>query len=63
MYLELSDGTKEWPGKSVLLEVFYSDQTSEMTLTSFKEAVPLEAVEWLIARAKEVLPPKAKGAE
>lgn len=38
-------------------EVFYSDVTHEMTLSTFQAALPLSVLEWLIASAKQHLPP------
>lgn len=55
MYLEVSDDPK---GRSVLLEIFYSDRTREMTISVFSRDVPLEAVEWAISAAKKRLPPE-----
>lgn len=54
MYLELFEGTQEG---ALLAEVFYSDQTHTMAFTAFREDLPLEAVEWIIAQAKVRLPP------
>ena len=44
-------------GSNVVAEVFYSDQNSEMTLTSFENDIPLEQIEQLIEAAKRKLPP------
>ena len=38
-------------------EIFYAAETREMTITIFKNDLPLEAVEMLIDRAKRDLPP------
>lgn len=57
MFLELYDGTDA--SGECLAEIFYSDQTNDMVFTGFKEDLPLQAVEWLIAQAKALLPPKA----
>jgi len=51
MYLELKDGS------NVVAEVFYSDQNSEMTFTTFENSIPLEQIEQLIEAAKRKLPP------
>ena len=53
MALELVDAS----GGETVAEVFYSDATGRMTLTTFRRDLPLEAAEWLIARAKASLPP------
>lgn len=53
MYLELIESST---GK-VVAEVFYSDVTNAMTLTTFTQDLPLSAVEWLIECAKSDLPP------
>ena len=57
MYLEVSGSSA---GNDVLLEIFYSDQTKEMTLNVFAKDVPLDVVEYAIARAKKRLPPAEK---
>jgi hypothetical protein len=54
MYLELID---ESTGDEVA-EVFYSDTTHEMTISIFKQELPLRVVESLIDRAKHDLPPE-----
>lgn len=59
MYLELFHGDAKFPGQEPLAEIFYSDKGGSMVVTTFSEAVPLEAVEWLIAEAKTQLPPMA----
>lgn len=56
MSLELSQIRDEL--ETIVVEVFYSDQTGEMSLSTFEPMVPLEAVEWLIAQAKVRLPPQ-----
>ncbi len=40
----------------VVAEVFYSDVTHLMTLSTFRPELPLEVVEALIERAKHLLP-------
>ncbi|HSM41926.1 MAG TPA: hypothetical protein VK862_14330 [Afifellaceae bacterium] len=47
---ELADVT------NALLEIFYSDETEEMTLSTLRPDVPLEVVEWAIPIARERLP-------
>ncbi|MGN7770161.1 hypothetical protein [Phyllobacterium sp. 22552] len=54
MYIEvIEDGDQN----RIVLEIFYSDITHEMTLVNTKPDVPLAVVEWAIAVAKERLPP------
>lgn len=55
MYLELNDGSME---TMPLGEVFYSDVDNSMTLSTFGNSLPLDAVEWMIGEAKRRLPPK-----
>jgi hypothetical protein len=43
-----------------VLEVFYSDETDKMTLTAFRSAIPLEAVEWVTHAARTRLPPSMR---
>jgi hypothetical protein len=57
IYLELNDVTDR---TETILEIFCSDQTNEMTLSAFREYVPIEAVEWAIQQAKIRLPPTRK---
>ena len=52
MYLELSS-----PDGNAVLEIFYSDETGDMTVNAIQESIPLDIVEWLIAEAKRRLPP------
>jgi hypothetical protein len=55
MYLELTrDGQQ-----GEVAEVFYADETGEFSLTTFGNAVPLAAIEWLIDRSRALLPPVA----
>ena len=56
MYLEVTDTQDE----SDVLEVFYSDQTDQMTFTAYRWDIPLEVVEWAVTLAKERLIPTAK---
>jgi hypothetical protein len=56
MYLEVTD-TQTEPD---VLEVFYSDQTDQMTFTAYRWDIPLELVEWAVTLAKERLIPTAK---
>lgn len=52
MYLEMSEAG----GKSGIAEVFYSDQTGDFVLNTFGHDVPLEAIEWIAAKARTELP-------
>ncbi|CDX47068.1 conserved hypothetical protein [Mesorhizobium sp. ORS 3359] len=52
MYLELADQHQRIVG-----EIFFSDVDGKMTVTLSQPEVPLEVVEWMIARAKVRLPP------
>lgn len=52
MYLEMS----ETGAKAGVAEIFYADQNHKFVLNTFGNDVPLEALEWLIAKAKEMLP-------
>ncbi|HYD89597.1 MAG TPA: hypothetical protein VEA80_19105 [Vitreimonas sp.] len=56
MYLEVTD-TQDEPD---VLEVFYSDQTDQMTFTAYRGDIPLEVVEWAVTLAKERLIPTAR---
>ncbi len=58
MFLEVSDNRD---GPDIILEISYSDETGQMTMTAFRPAMPLELVAWAIASAKGRLPPTAKG--
>ncbi len=53
MYLELSDTG----AAKAVAEVFYSDETGQMSFSAYEEDVPLEAIELLIERSKQLLPP------
>ena len=55
MYLELSE--MEGKVRHIVMEIFYSDKTGDMTVQTFRDGVPLSAAEWMIAQAKELLPP------
>ena len=52
MYLEL------WEADVQLLDIYYSNVDGTMTLTAYREDLPLAAVEWAIAEAKVRLPPE-----
>ena len=52
MYLEMS----EVGGGAGIAEILYSDQTRKFVLNTFGNDIPLEAVEWIIAQAKAMLP-------
>lgn len=54
MFLELID---ENTGDEVA-EVFYADATGAMTISVFKQELPLVCVERLIEKAKHDLPPE-----
>lgn len=56
MYLEVTDT----PSGPLVLEVFYSDQTDQMTFTAGREDLPFELVEWALATARQRLTPTAK---
>lgn len=56
MYVEVTEAA----ARSEVLEVFYSDQTDDMTFTAYLPDIPLELVEWALAVAKERLIPIAK---
>ena len=56
MYLELADDAKV-----VIAEIFYSDDTGNMTFTSHRADLPLPLIEWLIAQAKVRLAPVGGG--
>jgi len=56
MYFEVTDTLAE----PDVLEVFYSDQTDQMTFTAYRRDIPLELVEWALTMAKERLVPTAK---
>jgi hypothetical protein len=56
MYVEVTDDVE---GLNAFLEIFYSDITSEMTISLYRET-PLPVVEWAIGIAKERLLPLEK---
>ncbi len=51
MYLELYDAGEQ------ILEVFYSDADGKMTLSTYRQSLPLVVVEWAIAEGKARLRP------
>ncbi len=51
MYLELYEATEQ------ILEIFYSDVDGSMTLTAYRQDLPLGVVEWAIAEGKARLIP------
>lgn len=53
MYLELSDTD----ARKAVAEVFYSDKTGRMSFSAYEEDISLEAIELLIERSKQLLPP------
>lgn len=55
MYLEVENPLDD---VKPLFDIFYSDQTGEMFITTFKDDIPLEVMEWAISVAKLHLPPK-----
>ncbi len=54
MYLEV---TEDRAGSPVILEIFYSDRSGEMTLSTFRSGVPVKLVDWALRLAKDRLPP------
>jgi hypothetical protein len=52
VYLELVEVETD----EAVAEVFYSDATGEFTMSIFRDSIPLEAVEELIASARKRLP-------
>jgi hypothetical protein len=57
MWLELYDLTAN--ERPEVLDAFYSDATGEMSFTANAPDLPFELVEWFVARARELLPPRA----
>jgi hypothetical protein len=55
MTLEMDDITDG--GQELVLFAFYSDVDDRITLSSYRENLPLEIVEWFIDRARKRLPP------
>ena len=56
MYIEVAE-TQDGPE---ILEVFYSDETGEMSFTAYRSDIPLELVEWAALTARERLIPTAQ---
>jgi hypothetical protein len=56
-YLELDELTSG--NRVTVADVFYSDADGTMTFSAFQRDLPLAAIEWLIARARESLIPPA----
>lgn len=56
--LELMDETDS--SHILVLEVFYADVDAKLTLSAYREDIPLELVENVIAKAKLRLPPTEK---
>ena len=54
MFLEVAKKGEE---ATPLFEVFYSDETHEMSFLALSDSIPLDIVEFSIARAKRDLPP------
>lgn len=54
MFLEVASKGKE---ATPLFEIFYSDETHEMSFMALADSIPLDIVEFSIARAKRDLPP------
>ena len=46
--------------RRVLAEVFYSDATDKFVVSCFEEKVPMELIEYLVAKARQCLPPSSK---
>ncbi|GMU80394.1 MAG: hypothetical protein AMXMBFR47_02650 [Planctomycetota bacterium] len=59
MFLEV----RARPGVVELLEVFYSDQTEQMTFTGYQPDIPLEVVEWAASMARKRLIPTTNRAD
>lgn len=57
MYLELGKWNFTTEELDLVMEIFYSDETAAMSVTAFKQSIPLAVVEWLINSAKKRLPP------
>ena len=57
VYLELDELTTE--NRVSVADVFYSDADGRMTFSAFQRDLPIAAIEWLIARARERLTPRA----
>ena len=46
------------PGRRTVTEVFYSDRTSQFSVSCFEEGVAVELIEHLISEGRRLLPPK-----
>ena len=57
MFLELEDATDE---PALILEIFYSDRAADMTITTSRQEIPIEAVEWALKQARKRLPPSTE---
>ncbi len=53
MYLELLDVDAQ----TTVAEVFYTDATGALTFSAYERDIPLEAIEALIERGKQLLTP------
>ncbi len=60
MYIEVIEDGDE---NHIVMEIFYSDITHEMTVFDTRPGVPLAVVEWAISVAKQRLPPTIKPTE
>jgi len=56
MWLEFY-GQTDGDAGVLVLTVFYSNADGRMSLTAYETDLPLQMVEWFIARARELLPP------
>ncbi len=48
------------PGVQPVVAVFYSDTDGTMTFSAYRADLPLDLIEWVIAAAREGLPPIEK---
>jgi hypothetical protein len=55
VYLELSDISRRDP--VVVLDAFHWDADGRITLSAYREDLPLVLVEWFVAEARRRLPP------
>ena len=53
MYIEVSEKLNT---ANPIIEIFYSDVSHQMSVTLYKQDVPLEVLEWAIAIAHKHLP-------
>ncbi len=53
MFMEVTEGR----GGPEVMDVFYSDTTSEMTVSAYRRDLPLELVEWAVVQARARLTP------